>query len=117
MKAAVRECDRIESDGSSTFAYRLSIGTVYGEDYEAPLNAFLAGRESALAIDVLKEVRQAGLAIRQEKQAFPDLSPDLSPDLRGLTLADFTTGWEQASPFRGTMVIRDLYLRSTRRRR
>lgn len=67
--------DQIESDGRSTFAYRLSIGTVYGEDYEAPLNAFLAGRESALTIDVLKEVRKAVFAIRQEKQAFPDLYP------------------------------------------
>jgi hypothetical protein len=99
--------DQIESDGNSTFAYKLCALSAYGEDYERRLNAFLAGEESALTFDVLKEARKAVHAIQQQKGAFADVREDLA----GLTLASFNIGWEPASPFRGAMVVRDLSLR------
>jgi len=93
------------SDGQS-FAYGLSYLSVYGESYKATLDAFHAGKETAIAIDVLKVTRKAILAIQQEKNAFLDAKTDLS----GFTISHVNIGWELKSPFRGALEIHDLSL-------
>jgi len=103
------ERDQIESDGNATFAYKLCNLSVHGESYERELNAFLAGVETTIAIDVLRAVRKAIRAIQKRKRAFLDARDDLV----GYTLSSFNIGWEPASPFRGTMAIRELSLKGT----
>ncbi|MBD3174859.1 MAG: hypothetical protein GF320_06750 [Armatimonadia bacterium] len=99
--------DQIESDGNATYAYRLCDRSVHGDDYAAKLAAFHAGTRTTLTIDVLEAARTAIGAIQAEKDDFLDAEDDLG----GYTISSFNIGWEPASPFRGTMVIRDLSLR------
>lgn len=107
--AIPHERDQIESDGNATYAYRLCDRSIYGDDYARKLSAFHAGEETMLVIDVLQAARTAIRAIQAEKNDFLDAREDLS----GYTLCSFNIGWEPASPFRGTMVIRDLSLHGT----
>jgi hypothetical protein len=104
--AIPHERDQIESDGNATYAYRLSDQSVHGDDYARRLSEFHAGARTTLVIDVLQAARTAIRAIQAEKNDFLDAREDLS----GYTLSSFNIGWEPASPFRGTMVIRDLSL-------
>ena len=106
------ERDQIESD-AHRYAYRLCNLSVFGEDYEKEIKAFLAGKETTITIDVLEAARTALAAIQAEKDAFGDLRATLA----GLTIASFNIGWEPASPFRGTMRIKDLSLQGVSHQR
>ena len=97
--------DQIESD-AHRYAYRLCNLSVLGEQYEERIDAFLAGKDTPVVIDVLQATRTALAAIQEEKDAFRDVPPTLA----GLTISSFNIGWEPASPFRGTMQIKDLSL-------
>ena len=103
------ERDQIESDGNATFAYKLCNLSVHGESYERKINAFLAGAETTITIDVLQAARKAIQAIQKRKRAFLDARDSLV----GYTLSTFNIGWEPASPFRGTMAISELSLQGT----
>ncbi len=98
--------DLVMSDGES-FAYGLSYLTVLGKDYLARLDAFAAGKETEISIDVLEVARKALLAMQTQKQAFLDVKPDLS----GFKISHFNIGWELKSPFRGDIAIRELSLK------
>ena len=106
-----RERDHIESDGNATFAYLLGDLSTYGDDYERKINGLLAGEEIRIVMDVIGSARRRSRAIQQQKRDFLAAPADLS----GYTLISFNIGWEPASPFRGTMALRDLSLHGGRR--
>jgi len=97
--------DQIESD-AHRYAYKLCNLSVFGEEYEEKIGAFLAGKDTPIVIDVLEATRTALAAIQEQKEAFGDVRATLA----GLTISSFNIGWEPASPFRGTMRFKDLSL-------
>ena len=99
--------DQIESD-AHRYAYKLCNLSVFGEEYEEKIDAFLAGKDTPIVLDVLQATRTALAAIQEQKGAFGDVPATLA----GLTISSFNIGWEPASPFRGTMEIKDLSLQA-----
>ena len=97
--------DQIESD-THRYAYKLCNRSIFGEEYEEKIGAFLSGKDTPIVIDVLEATRTALAAIQEQKGAFGDVRATLG----GLTISSFNIGWEPASPFRGTMRIKDLSL-------
>jgi hypothetical protein len=99
------ETDQLGSDGNGNYSYLLRWLSLYGDDYQETLDAFHAGQETPIALDVLSAVRKA-LSALQNDGAFIDVPADLS----GLTLSHFNIGWEVKAPMRGTIKLNNMCL-------